>query len=321
MKMKIYALFLFSTLAVGVMIAIELYKDSHPEWMGYQSQFYSILAEKTKKPEIANTPLAVIQTWNSILNKADRCQTCHMGINIPIFKDMPEPFTAHPDMSGFMSKHPFEKFGCTVCHDGNGMATTVKEAHGFNVSLNYQPKVGPFSEASCTKCHTDLYSEGVNPPMTPYLNLAKRTIKEKGCGSCHMMAQYNLHGVLAPDLSGFGSRTELGFYNVHMFEYVNGIRSEREWEWEHFKNPRRISPGVPAFKVPPTIMPNFHLTDEQTTALTVWVLGLVDPAVITIPQKYLPVERSQGRPVPIPITTGNIGVFPDSAFKKTALHN
>lgn len=65
-------------------------------------------------------------------------------------------------------------------------------------------------------------------------------------------------------------------------------------------------------------MPNFHLTDEQTTALTTWVLGLVDPAVITIPQTYLPVERSQGRPVPIPVTKGNIGAIPDSAYKKVA---
>ena len=144
--------------------------------------------------------------------------------------------------------------------------------------------------------------------MTPFLNLAKKTIVQKGCGSCHTMTQFNLHGVLAPDLSGFGSRTELGFYNVHDFNHVGGLHSEREWEWEHFKNPRKISPGIPAFKVPPTIMPNFHLTDLQTTALTTWVLGLDDPSVITIPQKYLPIDRDNGRPIPIPITNYK-GVF------------
>ncbi|MHB1927159.1 MAG: c-type cytochrome [Leptospirillum sp.] len=318
MKTKIYLLFFISTILVAGSIAYDMYKNTHRGWMVYQREYYRLLAEKTNKPALANSPLQIVQTWNVILNKADRCQTCHMGINIPIFKDAPQPFTTHPDLQGFMHKHPFGKFGCTVCHDGNGLATTVASAHGFNVTLDYQPKFGPFAEASCTKCHTDLYNAGVNPPMTPYLNLAKKTITQKGCGSCHSMVQFNLHGVLAPDLSGFGSRTELGFYNVHLFEYVNGIHSEREWEWEHFKNPRRISPGVPAFKVPPTIMPNFHLTDEQTTALTTWVLGLIDPAVITVPQSYLPIERSQGRPTPIPITKGNMGVLPDSAFKKVA---
>ncbi|EQD56921.1 secreted protein, partial [mine drainage metagenome] len=37
MKMKIYAMFLFSTIFVGVMVAVEMYKDANPEWMAYQS--------------------------------------------------------------------------------------------------------------------------------------------------------------------------------------------------------------------------------------------------------------------------------------------
>ena len=308
MKMRIYALFFLSTVLLGGVFFYELYKDTHPEWMTYQRSYYELLAKITKKPELAKSTLTVVQIWNPIMNKPDRCMTCHMGISVPAFKTAPEPFTTHPDLSGYIGKHPFEKFGCTICHDGQGVATTVAEAHGFNVSLNYQPKRGAFAEASCLKCHTDLFKPGINPPMTPFLNLAKKTIVQKGCGSCHTMTQFNLHGVLAPDLSGFGSRTELGFYNVHDFNHVGGLHSEREWEWEHFKNPRKISPGIPAFKVPPTIMPNFHLTDLQTTALTTWVLGLDDPSVITIPQKYLPIDRDNGRPIPIPITNYK-GVF------------
>ena len=308
MKMRIYLLFFLSTILLVGIFFVEMYKDSHPEWMTYQRQYYQLLAKITNKPELANSTLSLVQIWNPIMNKPDRCMTCHMGIAVPAFKTAPEPFTTHPDLSGYIGKHPFEKFGCTICHDGQGVATKVSEAHGFNVSLNYQPKRGAFAEASCLKCHTDLFKPGINPPMTPFLNLAKKTIVQKGCGSCHTMTQFNLHGVLAPDLSGFGSRTELGFYNVHDFNHVGGLHSEREWEWEHFKNPRKISPGIPAFKVPPTIMPNFHLTDLQTTALTTWVLGLDDPSVITIPQKFLPIDRDNGRPIPIPITNYK-GVF------------
>ena len=72
--------------------------------------------------------------------------------------------------------------------------------------------------------------------------------------------------------------------------------SKLNWEWEHFKNPIKVSPGNPEFNVPPTIMPNFGLTDEETTALTTFVSSLRDPKIENMPMHYLPEKPIAGIP-------------------------
>jgi hypothetical protein len=60
--------------------------------------------------------------------RVDRCTSCHAGINKPGFEDQPNPWKTHPRREVYRAKHPWEKFGCTPCHNGDGPAVNSDEA-------------------------------------------------------------------------------------------------------------------------------------------------------------------------------------------------
>lgn len=272
----------FSVALLGL-LGLAAYKDSNPEWKKYQREYNQTLSEKTSDPKIANLPLVVKQTWNSTLNRADRCVSCHLGVsNTLYFSDAKEPLKSHPFMKEgeFMTKHPFDKFGCTICHQGDPQANSVEQTHGFVEHVDRQPLTGIFVYSSCSKCHTDIYKPEVNFKEAPVLMQGKALVMAKGCGGCHTIKQMGFAGIQAPELSAFGTRTELAFHLVHDFAHVqNPLHSMKNWEWEHFKDPKKITPT--------TIMPNFQLSDEDTTALTVYVMSFKDKKVEKIPMDYL----------------------------------
>ncbi len=287
-------LFALSSLVVLIELAVFVYRQAAPEWKPYQRTYYEKLAEHLDDPKLAASTLRITQIWNDKLNRADRCTTCHAGIDNPKFADEPQPYTTHPNFPGYISKHPFEKFGCTICHEGDGQALTVERTHGVVHHLDRQPKTGPDLQTACTKCHYELYSTQIDWPEAPMLMKGKRLAMELGCVACHAIRQLGSTAVLAPELSSMGSKTELAFYLVHDFSKIKSPEhTTRAWEWEHFKDPQKIVPGNPNAKnpkdrLPPTIMPNWDLTDEEATALTVFVLSLRDPKVENIPRSYLP---------------------------------
>ncbi len=291
-----HIVFGLSSFFVVVQLGAFVYNFETAEWKTYQSTYYKKLAEFTQDPKLAKTSLKVEQIWDKRLDRADRCTTCHAGVGNPAFEDEPQPYTTHPHFKekGFISKHPFEKFGCTICHEGSGRAVTVASTHGVVKHLDRQLLAGPYVQASCTKCHYELYSRDLYWPEADVLMKGKQLAYELGCGACHAIRQFGTTPTVAPELSNLGSKTELAFHLVH--DYSN-IESEdhitRVWEWEHFKDPIKIVPGNPDAADPkertsPTIMPNWDLTDEEATALTVFVLSLRDPAVENIPREFLP---------------------------------
>jgi len=287
-------LFVILSFAVLFMIGIFAYRDINPEWKEYQSAYNKKLSKIVNDPSIANKPLRVEQIWNGSLNRADRCTTCHAGIGNPAFENEPQPYKTHPALLGYMSKHPFEKVGCTVCHEGDGQAVTVERTHGVVHHLDRQLRTAPAVQSSCTKCHYDLYAESVHWPEAPQLMKGISLARELGCGACHSIRQLGTVSTLAPELSGVGSKTELAFYLVHDFSKIKSHdHTFQQWEFEHFKDPQKIVPGTmnakdPKDRVPPTIMPNWGLSDDEATALTVFVMSLRDPKVDGIPRAYLP---------------------------------
>jgi len=65
----------------------------------------------------------------------DRCESCHAGIREPAVltaKDLggKKVFVSHPDAE-LLQLHDPEKFGCSPCHNGNGMQVeSAESAHG-----------------------------------------------------------------------------------------------------------------------------------------------------------------------------------------------
>ena len=133
-------------------------------------------------------------------------------------------FAAHPRIdlfAGANSKHPAEKFGCTICHSGQGSATSFalashtpnnaeqadnwREAHGWFANHDWEFPMMPsrFVESSCLKCHhevTDLISSQGNRAEAPQLLRGYNLIKENGCFGCHEIQGFKDGRSIGPDL-------------------------------------------------------------------------------------------------------------------------
>jgi hypothetical protein len=220
-----------------------LWRDYDREWKGYQKTFFALEGRKAstareeeavrgRRYELAQIPVAGT-------NRMDRCITCHMGAEDPRFADAPQPFRTHPQIP----KHPFEKFGCTVCHGGQDMATTTQDAHG-RVPFWDEPLLeGEYRQSSCGACHL-----GADVPGAPVLAQGRQLYLQRGCLACHRIR--GVGGIVGPDLT-----------------FVGGRRRDPEWLLRHFRDPQSTSPGsaMPPFK---------HLPEGELKALTVYMLSL-----------------------------------------------
>lgn len=200
-----------------------------PEWKKYQRDYYRLFADRVDDPvqkqRILSTPLEVKQVWNDKLHITDRCMTCHMGVSNPKMSDVPHPFKVHPDFT----KHNFNEIGCTVCHEGQGTATTKHDAH---VMESLEGRFSEFDEqhagwnrpmlpieyvqASCHKCHNVMEAPVAG---ADHLNAGWQLVQEKGCKTCHYIVDGGAKQ--APELSTAGTK----FYNASgLSEAFHGVR-------------------------------------------------------------------------------------------------
>ena len=169
-------------LTMGVIV-----KEENTEWKKYQKQFTQLVSKKLGPEVAASVEPGLYQIWNPQLKVTDRCQTCHMGIEIPGLENEKQPFATHPDLSFYKKTHAFKDYGCTTCHDGQGYATKTKDAHGevhHWMTPMYTTKIAsdygfentkPLIEINCNQCHR---GDRETKDM-PKINLAKRLIKDQ----------------------------------------------------------------------------------------------------------------------------------------------
>jgi mono/diheme cytochrome c family protein/cbb3-type cytochrome oxidase cytochrome c subunit len=148
-------------------------------------------------------------------------------------------FAAHPRLDLFVgpdSPHPADKFGCTICHGGQGSATdfvnathtpntvrqreewarsTFEGGHGWEHIHFWDFPMLParFKESSCLKCHhqvTDLIRYG-SKEEAPKLLEGYNLIRENGCFGCHEIAGVKNGRWVGPDM-----RLEPGIPLSHM---------------------------------------------------------------------------------------------------------
>lgn len=131
-------------------------------------------------------------------------------ISLEVRRGLPHPFSAHSrlDLYGLdTSPHPFGKFGCSVCHEGQGTATAFQHAEHTpntvaeedrwrrdykwysNHYWDWPQKPKRFLESSCLKCHHDVVdlrpSEKFPDPPAAKLLHGYDLVKEYGCFGCH----------------------------------------------------------------------------------------------------------------------------------------
>ena len=180
--------------------------------------------------------------------EVDRCTSCHLGISNPDYIDAKQPYTTHPNLDLYLtssSPHPFEKFGCTGCHNGRGRGTnfvsvthtpdnpddraTWEEEYNWHEMHHWLKPMLPvkYSEASCFKCHNnEVQIKGADK-----LTLGLTLIEKNGCNGCHTIETYPSRRKAGPDLSRIN-------------EKVN-----KKWAGNWIKDPRsfRHNTRMPSF--------------------------------------------------------------------------
>jgi len=140
-------------------------------------------------------------------------------VELNVRRGVPQPYASHPRLDLFVgstSPHPMQSFGCTICHQGQGSATSFKWAshtpnspkegrqwhdeHGWFNNHHWILPMLPerFEESSCLKCHHQVVdlepSERFPDPPAPKLVEGYHLIRQYGCYGCH-----EINGWAGPD--------------------------------------------------------------------------------------------------------------------------
>lgn len=135
---------------------------------------------------------------------------------VTVRRGAPHPYASHPRLDlfvGAMSPHSMAKFGCTICHEGQGSATAFQWAshtpdnpqdkefwrrqYGWfdNVHWIYPMFPKRFAESACLKCHHDVAelepSDRFPDPPAPKLVHGYNLIRKYGCFGCHEINGYD----------------------------------------------------------------------------------------------------------------------------------
>jgi mono/diheme cytochrome c family protein len=252
-------------IAVLLLTGFIFYDYYTPEWKQYQSEFRGLVEEKFGPERAAVAPRGLQQVYVKELDKADRCVTCHQGVEWKGLENAPEPFRTHP--KEILEKHPIAKFGCTSCHGGQSYATDTRAAHGL-IEHWEEPMLGKelgdfyvmsdkkaLMQMNCNTCHRyDKETKGAG-----YINRAKQLVNDKGCRACHVINGRG--GTVGPDLTWEGDKSAEQFN----YERIKGFHSEFTWHTAHFKNPKEL--------VPESVMPNFNFSSMDAQALSMLVMS------------------------------------------------
>jgi len=204
--------------------------------------------QKTKEAQVKIVQVILPEfertNFGTLKSRVDRCQTCHLGWDDPLFEDAPQPFKTHPNRE-LLEKHNPETFGCTPCHRGQGPALTEGYAHGDKDKHWEWPILKKeYIEAGCNDCH---FNE-INLKWAPKLTMGKHILIESGCYGCHGVDGYNDFPKIAPSLNNLLVKTTPG------------------WLYRWILNPREY--------LPHGRMPDFKLTPEEAEAITAYLVKI-----------------------------------------------
>jgi mono/diheme cytochrome c family protein len=225
----------FVTLSLLILVFLlwQIGKDYRRPYLSYQNTYKGLLAKAGEgEPELAAFPFGARQRWIMALSRVDRCETCHLGVEDPRFRDARQPYRSHPDADS----HPAESFGCTVCHGGQGAATSLEDAHGPAENWNRAVLHENFLQRSCSLCHGETVGE-----RAPVLARGREIFYDWGCRGCHKVEGKERRKV-GPPIRKIGEK----------------VRTD--WLYRWLRNPRGY--------LPKTRMPDFVLSAQEAADIT-----------------------------------------------------
>lgn len=321
-------LFVWGNIILFVLFTAVLVKDQIRGWKKYQKEYKTkeierIKSKMTSVPDAEKdglemelivakkTPIEIRQVWSQQINAIDRCITCHLGYdplsNPSLTTEYKEqPFSAPADSVSLEihKAHDIQKFGCVVCHGGQGMATEVKAAHGEVLHWEKPLLKGALLQSACAQCHDNLSELKIKNQVYPSEVIRAKTIfKESGCIGCHQIGGEG--GPISVDLREETSAKPLSRIDFSSSGLPHEKHTLANWIKIHFTmDPVVYNPGDPKAEfntepIAPSAMPAYLMSEKDADALTAYILGLN--------RKYIPSTFVVQRPpVAELVPTGNI---------------
>ncbi len=262
-----------SLLTIGFLIAAAIRENYLEGWQATQKAYRGILLRKATDARgrglLKNFRIELRQVSIPPLGIVDRCITCHTGIDDPRMTDVPQPFRTHP--GDILGSHPTDRFGCTICHQGQGAATNFRDAKADDVFWDYPLLPATLTQASCPACHD---AARLPEAQVSLLLRGMNLFERKSCGSCHKLGGRG--GTLGMALDNEGARTR------HELSMINLKPPHTSWRWHqaHFRDPAAV--------VGASQMKNPTVTDDEALALTAYMLSL---RLRDVPESYLAPDK------------------------------
>lgn len=286
-----------------------------------------------------NSPERVVQEWipglqiplggMTTVARFDRCRTCHLSIDLVDDKvttsiagafphgdkkdgKFPHPYASHPNLALYLSAtspHPLPKFGCTVCHEGQGSGTSFQNAshapndphemevwaknHKWFDNHFWERPMNPkrFEESSCIKCHINVVELGVNKKFgatAPKVVRGHDLVQTYGCFGCHDIAGYDGTKIIGPDLRLEPSTAEEAAEIAKDPNQVAGLMRKVGPSLRHVAS--KVESGFVSYWTeepkrfrPTTRMPQFFKLDNQSDHIA----GKYNPVEIAAMSHYL----------------------------------
>jgi mono/diheme cytochrome c family protein len=179
----------FAALSVLLLAALAMapVRARLTEWRSVQSTYN----RQARRAGVAPIPISLRQIWKPQLATVDRCTSCHLAADRAAPLAANKLFAAHPPVS-----HEPREMGCTICHGGQGRATTAAAAHGAAKFCDDLMLPRGSFEAGCGNCHS-----GLKVGAAKLVQAGRKIIDGARCGDCHRIGFER-----APDLSAVGLR-------------------------------------------------------------------------------------------------------------------
>lgn len=261
-----------SLVTFGYLVASAVWENYFTEWRQHQREYRELLVEKAdddhSRKMAKNFRFELQQAYLPDLNRIDRCISCHLGTDNPRMEGAAQPYSFHTPPH--LEHHPVGRFGCTICHQGQGRAVVSEEAKREKHWVSWMLPLS-YTEASCGLCHDPAALEDKGAPL---LAQGYRLFQERGCRSCHRLGGRG--GGFGPSLDGVGRKDK------HFFPMANlkGEHTIVNWLYEHFLDSQGVVPG--------SRMKNTSLTPEEAKALTIYMISLQN---LNLPKEYLAPDK------------------------------
>jgi len=225
-----------------ISLAIAPAKNHFSEWRHYQHGYLKMIRNRSDAVTLQrHFQGGIQQIWLPELGVVDRCTSCHVGLKEASLNDVSmQPFRKHPAIP-----HQIDQFGCTVCHRGQGVATTVAEAHSSTLAWEQPILPAKYIESSCGECHRGPL------PGAPQLNQGRHLLSSYGCVHCHTVKLPDGKILKATD-------------NPPSLSHI-ADKTSREWIYAWLKDPQAYAATA--------TMPNFKLSDDDARDMSGFLMA------------------------------------------------